>query len=307
VERYDQEWQGPAEALTTAVVTDGSGQLALADISDQAWVTEKAGVRINHVLDACQWPTALRRIDTGLVTVVAANAGDLTSGALAHLTDVADADLGYFFISDDGYATFHDQNHRNANGVEALATFGDIGGTLPYEDLKVAFGIDQVLNDVTIGPGPNTAIDIDSIRRFRDRSLTRSTVADGALSTSQAALLVSRYKDARQRIDELVLTPSAFDTEANAMWLQVLTVNVGDRIAIIKTPAGVEPPVVQECYVEAILDEFAGDLQWTQTLELSPASAPRALTGLAGLGVTPDSSLALIQQPRFPIQIPTIV
>jgi hypothetical protein len=281
VERFGLVWEMPSEARAEIGLVDGFELLAQADISDQVWGAESAGARINHALDAALWPRSLRNIDTGTATI-AASAFDPTSftSALRHIQDVSDGDLGYFFISGDGLATYHDRYHRGRATLSTVsqATFGDGAGQLPYEDLTPDYSKDHILNDVsTTASGsvlPQRVQDGTSIARYFRRSTQRnaltSTDADAAL---QSKLILATHKDPGLRIEAIVLSPSAISgTDGDNLWAQVLGREIGDRVTIVKTPPGGGAAISQDCYIEAMQDTFDG-LDWVATWQLTPVSA----------------------------------
>lgn len=307
-ESYQQVWELPSEARVEVTLTDGGEQLALADVSAFTWAAELSGARINHALDAALWPADRRRIDPGVVTIAAA-AFTSAQGALGHMQDVAEAELGYFFISADGYATFHDQDHRSSAGTTAIATFSDRDdGNPPYEDLSIIdLDRSQIINDVTIttaDAGVSRVTDPDSIRDHRSRALSRSSLAANAADgLVVATLIVAAKKDPIQRIEQMILAPAVLDPagiESDVVWWWALNLGIGDLVTILKTPGGIDPATIQDCYVESVALAFPGGVDWLTTLQLSPASAARTFIART-TPVTGD--VVLIQRPYFPVGV----
>lgn len=273
IERFPLKWSGPNNAWVELTVVDGFEQLAQTDISTEAWGAESAAARINHVLDAALWPRSLRDIDTGLIAVPA-TAFDPASftAALTHLKDVASAELGYFFISADGKATFHDRYHRAIRSTP-LSTWGDaVSGFLPYMDVVPDYSKDRILNDVTSTADAGIAQrsqDGASIGKYFRRSLTRQPlITTDAEALLQSKLIVATHKDPGLRIEQLVIKPSTA-----AQWAQVLSREIGDVVTVRRQPPGGGSPIVQDCYIEAIQDSFPRALEWTATWQLTPVSA----------------------------------
>lgn len=300
-------WERPSEARAELPLVDGFEQLQQADISGLSWGAELSGARVNHVLDACLWPRSLRRVDAGYATVQATSFVAASGQAgLAHIQDVCDTELGYFFISGDGYATFHDRFHRDIapRSVLPQATLGDGDGQLPYEDIELEYTKDRVLNNVkttTQGGTVQTANDGPSLARYYRRSLVRSTInTTDADSLVQSQLLVARNKDAILRVNSVTFAPATIQGDyGDWLWAQILGAEIGDRFTVAATPPGGGDVITLDCYLEQITDEYAGDVQWTTTWQLSPAGARRG-----GLDSPAARFPALIEQPQFPVQIP---
>jgi hypothetical protein len=274
IESFPLVWELPSEARVELTLLDGFEALARADIAGQTWGAELAGARINHVLDAALWPKALRDIDPGRTTVQAASfAAGTPQSALAHIQQVAGSDLGYFFISADGLATFHDRQHRAS--ATSQATCGDDAGQLPYEALRPEFSPDRILNNVTStadGGAPQTTFDGASFVHYFDRPANRTILASAdADADLQSKNLVARYKDPALRIEQLVLKPGTLSgTDGDDLWAQVLSREVGDVITAVITPPGGGSPISVDCFIEEIVEAYPGELEWTTTWQLSP-------------------------------------
>jgi hypothetical protein len=302
VESYTQTYDGPSNLTVDVPLNDGMARLSRRDISAVVAPAELPGARINRILNAAQWPAALRAIDTGTATIAVPSfsPGDT---ALKHIADVAESDLGYFFVNGSGVATYHDRNHRATYSASPVAFFSDIDGDLdmPYDEVLPEYGTRKIINDVTITSpgGTGIAIDATSVSNHDDRPLQRTTLTTGATEAqTQATLILAARKDPSQRIEQLILRPAALGAEGPTLWQVVLLAEVGDRIRIVKSPVS-GPSFSQDFYIEAIDDTYVGDLDWQTKWQLSPASTP-VLTG-APPAVVPATFPVLIQKPYYPV------
>jgi hypothetical protein len=275
VEAWPQEWPGGnTVAYSTITVTDGFLPLSRADIGEGAvWAQEFSGARVARALDALSWPAGDRAIDTGYSkiaeTSVELGAGDTVLG---HIEDVADAELGIFFIDGQGRAVFHDRHHRRgASYLSTQATFDDTGGQVTYTDLVPEYTVERVWNDVRVsalGGETQQAEDATSQATYLRRTMTRSVpLARDTEAADQAAYLLAQYKNPQYRLTQMAVKPVT-----DAQWAQVLGREFSDHLTVKRHPPPVGSAVIsQECFVEAI-EHRASPKQWeTRWLLSTPA------------------------------------
>ncbi len=276
VERWPRRRTGPTWAEVNLSVIDGFEQLARASAYQYtaAWPSETPGARINRVLDQVLWPVALRNIDTGTATIPASDGLEIFN-ALDHIKAVADADLGYFFISADGLATFHDRYHRLrvAASTTSQATFGEADSAyLPYDDLVPDFSEDHVLNDVTSTRDGGAAQQVEDgasiVQNFRRSSTRTPLVTTDADALAQSALIVRSHKDPVDRIEQIVIRPTT-----SALWAQVLGREIGDRITVREAPVGGGAVNSGDYFIENVQHDFPRSQEWLTTWQLTPVSA----------------------------------
>lgn len=274
VERWPQEWQGIGWAETQITAVDGfepMNQIGIAAV----WNAELSGTRIARVLDAAGWPSADRSIDTGQSTVDAATfAVTDEQKAAGHLSEVADSELGIFFFGKDGKAVFHDRQFRlRAPNNTSQATFGDTDTELEYVDLRPSYDKDLIVNDWVVTPsGGGTAqraFDAYSGARFFWRSRSRSPlIASASECSSQANLLLSRYKAPALRFDSMEVQP----VNHLYLWQQAIEREISDRITVKRRPPGGGAVLTQDVYIESVAWRFGPTAaDWSVTWQLSPA------------------------------------
>ena len=263
-----QGLKGPVMVLNCVEAQKRMGRFPLAASSYSAELT---GTRVTNVLDDIGWPAAARNIATGQVQV-AAGPGVKTN-ALTHLYEVQEAELGLFFISRDGKATFHDRLTRNASPYNtSQATFGDSGSDLRYMSPKVILDDEFVYNQVTgqaSGGAVKTADDITRQARDGLSSLDRGTLI---LTTDddvqdQIWFLLRRFRDASQRLEAITIMP--YQNESG-LYPKVLGYDISTRITVKLTQANINA----QFHIEGISDDWeaARPNSWRTTWQLSNAS-----------------------------------
>lgn len=287
----EQGWQRaddtPGSAIVTVPANDGFDVLSTALFdATTTFPQQLSGDRISAVLDLMGWPAAERDIDAGNSQVQAIAAGDAETDALSLILDAADTELGYFFIDARGYACFHDRHRRlQPPYTVSQATFADgpnlETGRLPYKRLLTSSS--RIFNDIRITPSglaTQTAQDATSIDKFGQRPDPRSSTHASTSDAAAAALFrLSQTKDSYTRFDELEVTPGD-DTD---VWQQVLALEIGDRITIIRTPSGGGDPDVKDVHIEAISLDVGPAADAKCTWRLAPADQTAYwLAGVAG-------------------------
>src|SRR3990167_2107764 len=111
------------------------------------------GARIGAVLDLVpllglglfSWPTSLRDLDAGQLTVPAVALAN--QAGLAHADDLMDVEDGRFWIAGDGKATFRDRYARYTNTVSTVPRRTFVGAAgLPFREPAYDFNADALIN-----------------------------------------------------------------------------------------------------------------------------------------------------------------
>jgi hypothetical protein len=256
VEAWPQTWEGPEVGYSEVNVTDAFLPLSKADVGENTtWPREFSGERITRILDEAGWPAGDRAIDTGfseIAEVTFALGAGVT--ALDAIRQVADAELGIFFVNGSGVATFHDRHHRrDAAYLTSQATFGDaLSGGLPYRSVVLDTDADRIWNDIQVtatGGETQRAEDATSQTTYLRRTMARQvSLARDTESADQAEYLLAQYKDPKNRFAAITVTPGTTD----ALWVQALGRELGDHITVQRHPQGVGSMITQECSIEAI-------------------------------------------------------
>lgn len=247
-------------ALTAAQVS------ALSSARSAPWGGDLTGARINHVLDAIDWPALERDIDTGLTTLQTAELG---MSALEHAQKTADTEFGSLYVTAGGVVRFEDRSQTVNQPV--LFAFSDAAGAgLPVTFSNPEISDEQIRNDVTVSRLEGTAQnvrDATSIATYQIMSYTRDGLYNNSDSHSQylAQHILAVYKDPAERVTNMVVNP--YNNPAT-LWPAVLGIELTDRITLTETPQWVTPAVTRTLVVEGITHTF-GPKTWTASFNVS--------------------------------------
>lgn len=262
---WDQQWPAMKDSVVTLTATDGFKILNGATTSTEE-SAERSGARIGNLLDDASWPAGWRDIATGQVDCPAY--GRPNANVLNLIRQVARAENSLFFVAGDGSATFHDRYHRSQRST--LATFGDSGSELRYQDMVLGFDDSQLWNDVEVvrtgQSGVQSQSDSTSITAYGRRTLRMNDVlvAGDNQASGLAELLRDVYAEPELHVRRIVVTPRR---DPSGLWPVVLAGELGDEVvAKRRPPAG--NTITETVYIEGIGHEVAGK-QWTTTLYLS--------------------------------------
>lgn len=244
---------------------------------------ELSSVRLSRLLDSVGFPSSLRDINTGTLTV---QQQALTSNLLSAMRECETAENAQFFIAKDGKATFRNRDYKlsNTKAVDVQATFDNSGSNLPYQDVVTSFDTDEVKNVYEWTRNSGTAqyvADADSVSRYTAKTSTQSTI-----NTSDANVLsiiqqkISETALPIERIDSLRINPR---DDVN-LWAKVLGLEFGDRVKVnITNPNG--STFSDEVWIQSIRHSInSGSQTWNYTVSLSPAGSSGWVLGQAKIG-----------------------
>lgn len=242
-----------------------------------AGTSDLSGTRIGRILNAYGWPSTDRDIDAGDTTLQATT---LDGNMLAEMQLTQDTELGELFVDPLGRVAFQGRASilSRSESITSQATFGDGGydatGELPYADVKLSSLDDSLTNNVTIGRTggtPQTATDAASVAEYLSKSYEKTDLLmeSDPVALSYAQGLLYQYKDPVRQPARLEFRRPRHGIE-NAVWPEVLGREFGDRITVIRRPAGGGTPIERDCFVRGF--EHAGDSdQWTSAFVLQAA------------------------------------
>lgn len=252
VDDWNLLYEPNGEAIATFVASDGFVFLNNQTLNAGTATVQQSGARVSAVLDdpTVNWPTDLRRIDTGLHQLGADVIADNTN-ALSYLQLVEQSEGGRIFISKDGYVTFKDQSVTVGTG--SVVELSDNGTGIPYQNMIVVYGSEQLYNEVVLESAVTTtqvtATDTDSISQYGIFNLTQT----GLLTNSDTQLadwatnLVKRFSEPEYRFDSVQVRLNDLSTADQD---SVLGLELGDVVKITFTPSNI-PPAIQK-YAEII-------------------------------------------------------
>ena len=191
------------------IVCDAFRLFNMASITTVAGTSagQTTGQRINSILDALNFPTALRKIDTGDY-LVQADPGT-SRLALAALKNVEFVEQGAFYIDADGYAVFKSRtNTIKTGGAAPITYFSNDGTAIIYSGITFAHDDKLVVNQcniTNIGGTIQTYADAASIAQFFPHTVSQVNLVgyNNAAALDIARIYVQTRKDTTIRIDSL--------------------------------------------------------------------------------------------------------
>jgi len=239
---------------------------------------ERTGTRVDRILDAIGWPAADVDLSTG-ETFCGTWLPD-SGSALSALRELEDAEQGLCFISGRGYLVFRDRQWQmtNTRSVNAQVVFDDDGTDVKYAAVSVDGNhIDHIRNQVTVTyPGGSVTVkDQTSITAYgpQSDSVNANPLPVGAsfLARQLANFRLRIRKDPATRVPAIEIKPRADMATSFA----VATLEIGDRVQVIRRPNGAPDPISKFCQVQGIEHQMSAD-DWTIRLYLAPA--PKSYT-----------------------------
>jgi hypothetical protein len=198
--------------------------------------SELTGARLERVLDqlTVNWPSAERDIEDGNSTLAA---GDLTDNVLGYMTNTVEAsEQGLVFMSKDGKVAFRE---RLTTPVVSPVTFADDGTGVPYEDVRISYGTDLMVNQAVVTFPGGTAIREDLTSQVT-YGITERTLDTDLSTLSQAEsiadFLISRFSEPEYRVESVTVNLRALsDSQVN----ELLGLELGDQARLVFTPNSV--------------------------------------------------------------------
>jgi hypothetical protein len=280
---YADDWvpsyQGNSWTYTTAPATDASKIFAGAERAAVAPIGagELSGARINRILDTYGWPAGDRVIGAGDTTLQATT---LAGNMLGELQLVQDTEQGELYIDAEGRVVFRGRRASLTDTRSAVsqATFGDGGydatGEIPYADAVQSTPDDTLVNSVDASRTGGTEQHVEdavSVARYTRKSHTRNDLLmetdDGALQWAQ--WIEYQFGNPARRFAKLAFNTPTPQVEA-AFWPALLGRDFGDRITVIRRPAGGGDPILRDCFVRGVEHQSDG-ASWASAFTLQSA------------------------------------
>jgi len=248
---YVQEWnyQSPTgfdPAYVTLACVDGFQLLNLTTITSVSGGTagQTTAQRISSLLNAGDWPGAMRDISTTATTTVQADVGTSRS-LLAACQEVEATDLGAFYMDQRGYAKFLSRTDIISASGGIQTVFSDVPGSgdVTYQATQFDISDYQMINKVTVTPtglSGQTASDTVSIDDYFQHSRVRSGIMQTeADALNQAQMIIASRKEQGVDIQLNSLTVDAYGENDPTRVVAALNLDMFDPIEVTQTlPAG---------------------------------------------------------------------
>lgn len=231
------------------------------------WFGDTSGTRIGRILDLVEWPSALRDIDNGEVTLGNADLNGVAP--LGYLQLIEQTEGGRLFMGQDGSVVFHDGSTVRAD-TTASAVFSDDGADVNYlyGSLRYSKGFLNLYNHAVVQRKygvPQEAIDATSVASYGTQTKSQSglLMRDDGLARSRAEQTVLRWKEPQTWVDSFKVQPQ----QKSSTWQQTLALELGEHIELEVTPVGVGSQASIEMDLDRLVEritpsiyefEFAG-------------------------------------------------
>lgn len=301
---FTDDWQADYRGndWTYATVTASDPTATLAGVERTAVAAagggEDSGARVDRILDSVSWPEADRVIATGDTTLQATTLAD---SAFTELLLVQDTEQGELYADAAGRITFRNRKailtQTRSNTVQVV--FGDAGydtAEVPYSDARPSSLVESLANVVSasvVGGSEQTVTDVDSVAQYRARTHRRldliAQTDEAALQWANATLYQYGVPRRRWAVLSFITPPPQ---HADTHWRAVLAREFGDRIRVIRRPAGGGDPIDRDCFVRGMTHASDGE-SWTISFVLQSADRYSFFVlGNASLGVLGQNALA---------------
>ncbi len=254
VDAHNIAYSGPHDATVTIPATDRLKLLARAKLTVVSG-EERASQRIVDVLAAVGY---YFRTYVYLGSAIMGPHALESQYALDTIMEAVDTETGRLFVDKNGVLVFISRravNEQN-NYTTSQATFSDSGaaGAIPYTTIVFENSDTLLRNSVEIDHptlDPVTVTDATSITRNGTMTFAR-TVHDAAATAQNATAeaILARYKDPQTRVLSVTVpTSRTTATYPRGMYGKVLSLALGMRVTVERTPPGGGAPISQECFI----------------------------------------------------------
>jgi hypothetical protein len=259
VDDWNLTYAPNGDSTASAACSDATSSFATQTIATRTNSVQKSGERINAILDLPEinWPSTLRDVDTGLMTLGADTIADNTN-ALTYLRLVERSEPGAFFIGKSGNVIFRD---RIAAPTSQGVTLADDGSGIKYQSLRVQYGSELLANEIVVSSEISsyevTTLDLESIDTYGIFNLTRTGLLINANSDVDelAEFYANKYSQPEYRFESVeILLDELTDQEQT----DLLGLEIGDVVEIKFTPNGIAPAISK--YAEIIRIDNSIDL-----------------------------------------------
>lgn len=256
----DITYEMPNLSFASIIAADGLYELSRTALTAFTPSSQLTSARVSAILDRPEvnFSTALRDISTGVATCGTVAYTDNTN-TLTALQSVAVAEDGRLFADRRNKITFDPRIDFTFS--TAIASFGGTAtNNIPILSIGVAYGQETLFNRVQIDVDGGTAAqvvsDATSQGKYGVQTLSFSEVplVSEAAGATLAQNLLDKYKEPKVRFNEISTSLNAC---GSALWPTVLTLDVGDVIAVTKTyTAGLPLTRTESVFIESVAHDI---------------------------------------------------
>ena len=252
----DITYEMPNLSFASIIAADGLYELSRTALTAFTPSSQLTSARVSAILDRPEvnFSTALRDIATGVATCGTVAYADNTN-TLTALQAVAVAEDGRLFANRRNQIVFDERISFTFS--TAIASFGGTAATdIPILAIGVAYGQETLFNrvqvDVDGGTAAQVVSDATSQTKYGVQTLSFSSVplVSETAGATLAQNLLDKYKEPKIRFNEISTSLNAC---GSALWPTVLTLDVGDVIAVTKTyTAGLPLSRTESVFIESV-------------------------------------------------------
>jgi len=248
---FDYSLSGDSTAQVSCV--DALSLLVDPFLTADTETAQLTGARVNAVLDDVGWPLGKRQVSAGKATLGADVIEVDKTQALDYLNKVSLSEPGALYVANNGDLVFRDRTDlQNASGS---ITFGT--GGIPFSDIGVEYGVEEMANQVSVTYYGGTAIagtavasDELSIGQYGTLDENYDTLLSSASDAqSLANWQVGLFAQPRYRVDRITV---ALDALTTLNQQSVLAVELGDVVTVTWTPNNVGAALSQLVTIDGI-------------------------------------------------------
>jgi hypothetical protein len=255
---------------------------------------DATGVRMDDLLDMCDWMTDARALTGGDSTVSGFSVKGQT--VLDALKEAETAEQGRMFIAGNGYVTLIPRLSifTVAAYSTSQATFGDGSGELPYSDVSFSFDDRLIVNRSTVSRQNGATFTLDDTASqdsyfIRNESLSDLTVDTDNFARQVAAYRLATYAQPETRVESLELKARQAPSD---LFPKVLGYDVGTRITVTRRPQNIGSAISDELLIEGVEHQISVD-GWVTRWGLSPVPFDVFILNSATQGVLNTDRLGL--------------
>jgi hypothetical protein len=291
IDDIDLQYNLGNKSYASITCSDAFARLSSTELDTFTNTTQYSGQRINTILSRPEvdWPLTARNVDTGGQFLQADTVSDGTN-TLNYLQLVELSEPGALFISKDGKVTFKDR--VDLPSVTGNLIFADDGTGIPYSEIQVAYGSENLYNRVTVtrdGGTPQVADNAFSQSVYGIQALSQ----DGLLMDSDtkaleiAEFLVAEYKLPELRFSSVGIT---LHDKITSVQDDLLGLELNDVVKIVFTPNNIGDPIDVYALITGIshavsIDRHVVKFEFGQTTDF-PFILDNATYGILSDGTT---------------------
>ena len=287
----DWQWDKAADvAFVTLTAEDAFRAFNLQQITTVAGSTagDLPGERIDQILDEITWPSQLRDLSTGYVTLQ--DDDGTQRSVLSAMQTVESTELGGLYMHPNGKVTFKGRYDIAQTAADPVVTFDDDGTDLKYTDIDVILDDQDIANSVTVERTGGTAqnrSDATSIATYFTRSMSRTglIMQTDAQADAQANLILNYRKNPQLLVNSITVDL----TEDSNRVAPCLGLDFFEPIAVRRTQPG-GSKITADLTVQSIAHRITPE-SWSMTIGTALPLATAFILGNTVYGRLGESTL----------------